>query len=406
MKVLIVSVGTGTKQVKPAVESVAGAIAYSIKHHNADKVFFVASKQSREETLPRIIEEIKLQKQKYEVIEINDPDNIQSIYETLSAYLPKIKSQFDNVVVDYTSGTKAMTAALAMLGTLHEADELSYITGKRQGGIVQKGTERIMAIQPYFATTEQKIKLAVQFFDRTHYDAAISVLTRIKKSIRDQTIINHIKPLIQLAKAYSKWDKFQHQNAHKIILKLKIPQLNHNKRFLGQLINKLKIGEETEPYLIADLINNAQRRAEEEQKYDDAVARLYRTMELIAQYKLKSKYSIDTANAETKQIPQELLKKWKTPTETKILKLALEKDYQLLEALGDEIGQKYALDKKLQYLLSKRNTSILAHGLKPIDKHEYNQLYKKTKEYAKKVIPNLAQLLTDSKFIKWKNNNI
>ncbi|MCS7096103.1 MAG: TIGR02710 family CRISPR-associated CARF protein [Nitrososphaerota archaeon] len=373
-----------------------------MKHHNAEKIFFIASKQSRKDTLPKIFEKAKLQKQEYEVIEIDDPDNVQSIYETVGTYLQKIRAKFDNIVVDYTSGTKAMAAALAILATVHEADELSYITGKRQGGIVQPGTERVMAIQPYFATTEQKIKLAVQFFNRSQYNAAISVLTQIQNFIRDQTIINRIRPLLQLAKAYAQWDKFQHQNAHKIILKLKIPQLNHNKRFLGQLINKLKRGEEPETYLIADLINNAQRRAEKEQKYDDAVARLYRTMELIAQYKLKSKYGIDPANAETKQIQQQLLEKWNTPPEAKTLKLTLEKDYQLLKALGDEIGQKYAQDKKLKDLLSKRNASILAHGLQPINKHEYTQLYNNVKDYAKTVIPNLTQLLADSKFIKWK----
>ncbi|MCX8177605.1 MAG: hypothetical protein N3F10_04820, partial [Candidatus Bathyarchaeota archaeon] len=85
-------------------------------------------------------------------------------------------------------------------------------------------------------------------------------------------------------------------------------------------------------------------------------------------------YGIDPANAETKQIPQQLLEKWNTPPEAETLKLTLERDYQLLEALGDEIGQKYAQDKKLKDLLSKRNASILAHGLQPIKKHEYTQL--------------------------------
>jgi len=55
-----------------------------------------------------------------------------------------------------------------------------------------------------------------------------------------------------------------------------------NKQFLGQLIsNPKRENGKPEPYYVADLINNAERRAEES-KYDDAVARLYRTMELIA----------------------------------------------------------------------------------------------------------------------------
>jgi len=69
--------------------------------------------------------------------------------------------------------------------------------------------------------------------------------------------------------------------------------LNQNKRFLGQL----QTAEEPEPYNIADLINNAKRRGTEEKKYDDAVARLYRTIELIAHHQLKTKYNIDPSAA-------------------------------------------------------------------------------------------------------------
>lgn len=400
MKALIISVGTGTKQNTHAIKSLAGAMARSVNHHNPDKVFFVTSSQSRENTLPIILEKTKLPQQKYEIIELSDPDNIQDVYETVEPYFKKIKAQYDNIVVDYTSGTKAMTAALAILATLHEAQELSYITGKRVGGIVQAGTERIIAIQPYFATTEQKIKQAIQFFNKSQYATAISILTQIKKTTSDPAIIERIKPLLQLAEAYDQWDKFQHQKAFEILKKIKREELSGNKRFLGQMLNS----EEPEPYFIADLINNAQRRAKEEQKYDDAVARLYRTMELIAQYKLKRDYNIDPSNTDIQKIPQRLLSKWNVQSETKILKLSLEKDYQLLEALDDAIGKTYAQDKKLKNLLSKRNTSILAHGLKPVSKDEYNQLYRRITKYAEETIPNLKRLLEDSKHVKWENH--
>ncbi len=400
MKALVISVGTGVKRDVHAIKSLAGAIAYSVKHHNADKVFFVTSKQGTANTLPIILEKTGLKQQKYEIIELDDPDNIQDVYEAVDIHFKRIKAQFDSVVVDYTSGTKAMTAALAILATLHEAQELSYITGKRVGGIVQTGTERIISIQPYFATTEQKIRQAIQFFNRSQYAATASILTQIQKTVRDPNIIERLKPLLHLAEAYNLWDKFQHQKAFKILKDIKKEELSGNKRFLGKMLSSA----EPEPYYIADLINNAKRRAREEQKYDDAVARLYRTIELTAQYKLKRKYHIDPSNADTQKIPQQLLKKWGIPQETKTLKLTLEKDYQLLEALGDTMGQKYTHDEKLKNLLSKRNTSILAHGLKPVNKDEYNQLYKKVKEYAEETIPNLNQLLEDSKFIKWKNH--
>jgi len=179
-------------------------------------------------------------------------------------------------------------------------------------------------------------------------------------------------------------------------------ELAKNKQFLGQLIHKIEKNQEPEPYLIADLINNAERRAKEEQKYDDAVARLYRTIELIAQHRLKTKYGINPSEAKTEQIPPELLKKWNIPPQTEKIKLPLEKDYELLNAKGDEIGKKYLQDRKLKDLLSKRNTSILAHGLTPVTQETYKQLYQKTIQYAKTTINNLKELLEMSKFIKWK----
>lgn len=130
LKALVISVGIGTKRNTNVIKSLAGAIAHSINHHNPDKVFLVTSRQGVVNTLPIILDKTKLSKQKYEIIELSDPDNIQDVYETVVPHFKRIKARFDNIVVDYTSGTKAMTAALAILATLHEVQELSYITEK------------------------------------------------------------------------------------------------------------------------------------------------------------------------------------------------------------------------------------------------------------------------------------
>ncbi len=61
-------------------------------------------------------------------------------------------------------------------------------------------------------------------------------------------------------------------------------QLNKNIKALGVLNNpdnQLRC-----KYILASMLNNARRRADES-KYDDAIARLYRSLELIAQIKLK-----------------------------------------------------------------------------------------------------------------------
>ncbi|MDW8049173.1 MAG: TIGR02710 family CRISPR-associated CARF protein, partial [Nitrososphaerota archaeon] len=203
---------------------------------------------------------------------------------------------------------------------------------------------------------------------------------------------------------HANWDKFQHLMAYELLMPLKIDEINRNKRFLGQLKTKLEKHSEPEPYLIADLINNAERRARKEQKYDDAVARLYRTIELIAHYLLKKFYGIDPANVDAAALPKNLLVDFGIPEGMKSLKLALEKSYKLLEAKGHEIGKKYVEDRKLRDLLSKRNTSILAHGLEPVKEETYIELREKVIEYAEAAVPNLEQLIEDSTFIQLNEN--
>ncbi|MEM0111915.1 MAG: TIGR02710 family CRISPR-associated CARF protein [Nitrososphaerota archaeon] len=399
MKALIISVGTGIKPSGRTIENLAEAITKSIRHHNPHKVYLVATKESIETTVQKIIPKIKPIES--EIIRIESPDNIQTIYENLRSKIKEIREKYDTLTVDYTSGTKAMTAALTILATIFGADELSYITGKRNAGIIQPGTEQIVPIRPYFILAEQKIKEATQLFNRNQFPATITILQQIKETIKDSDIIDRIMPLLDLAKAYEQWDKFYHEKAYKIIKRIKIPELSGNKQFLGTLISNLeKTDGEPEPYYIADLINNAERRSEES-KYDDAVARLYRTIELIAQYKLRKNYGINTSNVDVKKIPKELLQEWGIPQDQKTIKLGLNNSYELLNALGDALGRQYQNDKKLKDLLSKRNTSILAHGQTPIAKQTYIQLHKKTLEYANATVRNLEQLIKNSKFIKW-----
>ena len=88
---------------------------------------------------------------------------------------------------------------------------------------------------------------------------------------------------------------------------------------------------------------------------------------------------------------------------TQKVKLTLEKDYEILNAKNDPLGTKFWQDKKLKNLLTKRNTSILAHNLKPVNRKTYAELHQKTIEYASLAIKNLNQLLNDSTFIKWKD---
>lgn len=395
MKALIISVGTGTRPTKEAVESLANALVFSVRNHNPDKIFFVVSQESLNTTLPKIME--KTHTENCENIQIQNPDDIHKIYENLQQEFRQIKKDFDQVAIDYTSGTKAMTSALTILGTIYEADALSYITGERMGGVVQAGTEKLHVVQPHFATTEQKVKTAIQLFNRNQFDATASMINQIERTTKDTQMRKRLDPFRSVAQAYSLWDKFQHHEAFKALIKVNLDKISLNKRFLGQLLKTTQ----PEPYYVADLINNAKRRGVREQKYDDAVARLYRTMELLAQYQLRKKYQIDTKETRIEDLSQTLVSKWQVHSEGKPLKIPMEKAYELLQAKGDPLGVTHNQDDELKDLLNKRNESILAHGHKPVTKHVYSKLLRKALDYASFVVDNLDAKLRDSAFIEW-----
>lgn len=81
--------------------------------------------------------------------------------------------------------------------------------------------------------------------------------------------------------------------------------------------------------------------------------------------------------------------------------MSLEKAYDLLQAKNDELGKKFAQDNELKNLLTKRNNSILAHGLNPVDEETYLRLYEKAIQYASLIAEKLDQLLQDSIFAEW-----
>lgn len=397
-QLLIISVGMGIGPNAEAVESLAGSIAFSIENNNPDKVVFVVSHESEKETLPKILA-LRTPKE-YEVLRISSPDNIQRIYHEIQPEMDELRREYDYMAVDYTSGTKAMTGALAMLGVLYEANVLCNVTGERKNGIVQMGTESLQTVHPLFAIAEKRIQTALSFFNRCQYEAALSIIEEIENRTRDERLIQRLHLLKTTSKAYSAWDKFDHDKAFKCLKQLRGPEFDRNKCFLGLFLRADEA--ERAPYYIADLYNNAIRRGDIEKKYDDAVARLYRVIELLAQHRLRTQYNIDSSDVSIKDLPETLKKEWGSRLMEGKMKIGLVDAYRLLKEKGDELGELLESDR-MRYLLSKRNFSILAHGLNPVYEDTYHSMKEEVYRGVSKYIPNLDRLIEDSTFPNLEN---
>jgi CRISPR-associated protein (TIGR02710 family) len=129
---------------------------------------------------------------------------------------------------------------------------------------------------------------------------------------------------------------------------------------------------------VEDLLRNAERRAAQD-RYDDAVGRLYRAMELTEQILLKKTADIDTANVDIEKLPEQLKEVYWSKKQSSAdggkLKLALTNAYDLLADLQHPVGLRWRQQRsRIQDCLKTRNHSLFAHGFSPISYGDWKSL--------------------------------
>jgi len=83
------------------------------------------------------------------------------------------------------------------------------------------------------------------------------------------------------------------------------------------------------------------------------------------------------------------------------VQIPLRASYELLSALGDEIGKDWE-QPKLRDALSARNESIAAHGLKPVTEEVATKLKEAIEPLLEKAVPRINELLEEAKFPRLK----
>jgi len=230
------------------------------------------------------------------------------------------------------------------------------------------------------------------------------------KNILGETVMLKNKELYEkLIEAYAAWDKFDLPVAERII-ELCAKDFK-NELGIDVMSNKEILHEERysqKKYCvehIADLIENAKRRGKEG-KFDDAVARLYRAIDLAAQLKLL-KYNIDTSDVNIhelerqlpRDLPQDKVNNYKKMERiTGKIVFGLKQAYNALYDLGDSTGKDFNQNNEIQMLLNLRNASILAHGLHPISSEHYEECLGIAMKFLSKIMPNLQSLMKKAVF--------
>lgn len=388
-KAMIITVGTGTRDAK----DLAHGIAFSIRQQNPEFVSFVVTKESKNTTIPYILERLSLKEDQYVLKEIQDENDVERIYEECLTFIKELPYKPQDITADYTSGTKPMSSGLCMAAISLEVGSLSYVHGKREGGVTISGTERLMVLEPVRITVDAKMKMVVSLFNNYQFDPCLSIINGLKERIKVPEIQKELVFLEILSFAYSFWEKFDTENALKWLSELKDSPLLSQFCIKSQVErNKEALSQENQdnysPMKVADLLENAKRRGEEG-KYDDAVARLYRLMEFLAQYKLyKDHGGIKTSNLDLERLPSKELKE----KYAQFKELSLHKAYELLSDMEDGVGKRFIQDEEIKKVLSIRNNSILAHGFNPIDREKYEKVLNLVFGYVEKTLPQIKEL--------------
>lgn len=380
-------------------------VVKSLLHWRPARVIFIPSNQTRAhvDAVLRAFAEAAgdpLSPGQYTVKPVPDAENLLSgvaalrtLDSEVADWLTRDGADF-RVVVDFTAGTKCMTATLALVARRWPC-QFSYVGGQQRTkggvGVVETGTERVVySAKPWDALGYQAVEDAVTVFNHGGYAAAAHLLDGAVKNAGKPEVKRELATLKAVIDAYAAWDRFAHRKAeHHFADALK----NRNDlaaifpHEASALLTRLqqhrdrvaKLTELNEPTVewVVDLMDNARRRAAE-QRFDDAVARLYRACEALAQVRLRENHDIpDTKAVSLAQLPDVLRTEWANRgRDNGCFAIGLQDAYRLLKERGDELGRKFfelgLADEESP--LAARNQSILAHGFEPVNETVYKKL--------------------------------
>lgn len=360
-------------------------VADAYKDYEPDFVYFIVS-ESTEEIARTVVRKRRIPENSCEIRVLEDPDNLEKVYELVEQIDEEIRKRFPGAekAISYTGGTKSMTAGAVIFATYHLDWKLAFQHGVRQDVDRVKGADQWKQVDVLNIYVKGQFKVYADLLSKYHYSTVDWLISKIQRSgDLNKDLFDKISKLRNCCKAFDAWDRFNHNEALKYLDLVRGESMSKWIRLAKQLTG---IISNADPYLkVTDLIANSERRFAQG-RYDDGIARLYRALEWLAQIRLRTKYGIDSNDVNLELVPEQLREQFHPRgSQAGKVRIDLVKDYRLLAALGDELGDWWqANERQLIGNLEVRNHSILAHGEKPITDQEYLNFRDTIVEFIKK----------------------
>jgi len=417
---LIISVGTSYEP-----------IILSLSLFKPKKVLFLYTEKSKY-MLDKVVAYTGIKSSAYEkkiVGEINPVD----IYKEIKEFYLSMNRP-EKLYIDFTGGTKAMSAAAALAGTMVDVQMVyvasdDYLVDFRKP---RPGSEKIVYIEnPVVVFGDMEIEKARELFHELNFAGSKEKLSEIKEVIPDPMKRQELNFEYYLASTYEAWDSLDFVIAYTNMEKL-VKELNRDGRSFPnhplvagglrvmrqfEMLEKLKdipnlTIQKKNNAILADkelifplmfsMHLNALTR-ETQSKYDMATLLFYRLLEMIEQRRLATyqlfvqdmdyeNFHIDSGFDEMQTMSGKERTEWLRREVFGIKKelfkgkvsdylpnpVSLMDGFIILSALRDPIvfechETRLNVLKQMRSKVFLRNNSIFAHGLGPVQKQDYEK---------------------------------
>ena len=314
----------------------------------------------------------------------NDADAAYAHFDRVLATVLRDAAPED-VVVDFTRGTKAMSAALVLAATRRAIPRLRYVTGRRdRRGMVEPGSEQVRGIRTTTVDGHRRLDLARALFARGDFAAVAHVFPDPHDPLAPlypSDFVQTASAVRSAARFYAAWDRLDYATAATVDAAAapsddwrRFWPTPDPRAWVGVLAREPERNDH--PAMAArlrrlaiDLLANGERRVRQGHN-EDALVRAYRLLELIGQARL-FEHGLDSANLDpdhdaVRAVQDESERKKRRPFSQGPGGKLLASRFQvgrLLRHCGDRLA-KPLLRFEDQTLLKPtlRNNSVLVHG--------------------------------------------
>ena len=372
-------------------------IIWALQARRPAHALFVVSESSAGSVEAEIIPKLDGYVPQFQKVVVSDEQVLGTCYrkirDDLARWLEGVGLDPAQVYVDITGGTKVMSAALA-LAAVEYCNDFTYIGGDARdpvtGRVLDGNEEVIESANPWNTYAVRDLERANRLLREGQADTASAVLKAAAKRC-DGSRKRRLKAFAALASALGRSDRFDFGEAARIFNPQRtVLQLSLGDQLFGKLIGLCRHWEAVRDEVnedkktpgratLLELFANADRRAGQG-RYDDAVGRLYRAVELRAQQLVKQAFGAELGKPSLDDFPsarrEEVRAELGEPGSADgRYELSLRQLFRVLEFSDDaELSAQASSYESVRRPLQDRNSSLLAHGVKPVAEPSFRSL--------------------------------